>query len=180
LTELLDNIKARVDRIDNIKVRTITATSRERKDALKIRAFHGKILPIPEAQELNGSITIDEVHDMSISDMIEKLEQMKLALKDEQVQNCKPRRRLEGNCTNIAGIHATFHSARVAGNSIISEKQSHRHSMELQVCLMRKHYSLQRRQKAQNMCKTVQKGLKYNITAESPMIPQGSTSAQNV
>jgi len=35
LTELLDNIKARVDRIDNIKVRTITATSRERKDALK-------------------------------------------------------------------------------------------------------------------------------------------------
>jgi len=67
LTELLDNIKARVDRIDNIKVRTITATSRERKDALKYGLSMGKYCLYLEAQELNGSITIDEVHDMSIS-----------------------------------------------------------------------------------------------------------------
>jgi len=46
LTELLDNIKARVDRIDNIKVRGLSM---------------GKYCLYLEAQELNG--TIDEVHD---------------------------------------------------------------------------------------------------------------------
>jgi len=73
LTELLDNIKARVDRIDNIKVRTITATSRERKDALKYGLSMGKYCLYLEAQELNGSITLTKCMHMSISDMIEKL-----------------------------------------------------------------------------------------------------------
>jgi len=58
LTELLDNIKARVDRIDNIKVRHHNGNFQERKDALKYGLSMGKYCLYLEAQELNGSIPL--------------------------------------------------------------------------------------------------------------------------
>ncbi|HOM03044.1 MAG TPA: cellulose binding domain-containing protein [Acetivibrio sp.] len=82
LARLLAGIKAEVDRIDDIEGRTVTATPEERKEAQKCGLSMGKYCLYLEAEDLDNSITIDEVYEMSISDMIEKLEQMKLASED--------------------------------------------------------------------------------------------------
>jgi len=129
---------------------------------------------------LNGSITIDEVHDMSISDMIEKLEQMKLALKMRQVQNCKPRRRLEGNCTispesmqhsTVPGLPETPSSSEktiaptLHGTPGVPDEKTLQPSTPTE---------------SSEYVQDGTKGLKYNITAESPMIPQDRLQLQNV
>jgi len=178
LTELLDNIKARVDRIDNIKVRTITATSRERKDALKYGLSMGKYCLYLEAQELNGSITIDEVHDMSISDMIEKLEQMKLALKDEASPKLQTTPTLGGETAQISpesmqhstvpGLPETPSSSEktiaptLHGTPGVPDEKTLQPSTPTE---------------SSEYVQDGTKGLKIQYYSRKPMIPQGSTSA---
>lgn len=82
LTRLLNDIKTEIDRIDNIEGYTIMVTPKERKNASEYGLSMGRYCLYLEAEELDSSITIEEVNDMSVTDMIVKLERMKLASTD--------------------------------------------------------------------------------------------------
>ncbi|GAE88572.1 anti-sigma-I factor RsgI family protein [Acetivibrio straminisolvens] len=79
LSRLLDNIKSEVDMMDNVEGHIIMATPEERKDASEYGLSMGRYCLYLETQELDNSVTVDEIYEMSVTDMIEKLEQIKTA-----------------------------------------------------------------------------------------------------
>lgn len=79
LSRLLYNIKTEIDGMGDITGHTVLTTPEERKDALENKLSMGKYSLYLEAEELDSGITVEEVYDMSVTEIISKLEEMKLA-----------------------------------------------------------------------------------------------------